>query len=411
MATPVFLKSQYSSHWAWRVAAAVFLALSSVAFAVEPRAVPIDPTIPMFHKWQMQAAVKAVERVAQRGESRVEFCITLVSELDVQFRPLNFGLLRETRDGGAGDTFYPSDAALRAEMKGWCAAAFAKAVEHHLEIAVLLHVNAHGPIQHWRNDWDFDPLIPLAGTSYADALVRPVLDALEEAVPPDWPVQISLQGEMGRTVFAHPQSWLKLINEVKSRGKLRHAIFGLSFNYQWVAGGLKRDESDRATLRKLWDACDFIGLSMYQKMSVSPRSDEIAMNVGQFVGEFAGLGCALPETKPLHFVEFGIGGGGQLPDETFHTPAQDVEAAARTPFVGTNKLEENPWTKPAFVELRRATYAAFCDFLSRPMTRYPVHAAYSWSYGSWDVQGLSTPAFADEKITQRLKEHNRIARP
>ena len=188
--------------------AAIVLALSAALSAAEPIAVPIDPTIPMFHKWQMQAAGKAVDKVAAQGDTRVEFCITLVSELDAQFQPRNFGLLRETRGGGAGDTFYPSDNALRAELRGWCAAAFARAVEHHLGIAVLLHLNAHGAIQHWRNDYDFDPLAPLSGTSYADALVRPVMEALEESVPADWPVQVSLQGEMGRTVFAHPQSWL-----------------------------------------------------------------------------------------------------------------------------------------------------------------------------------------------------------
>lgn len=387
------------------------LILSAALAAADNAAVPIDPTIPMFHKWQMQSASEVVDKAAAQGAARVEFCITLVSELDEQFRPLNFGLLRETRNGGSGDTFYPSDAALRAELKGWCAAAFAKAVEHHLEIAVLLHVNAHGPIQHWRNDWDFDPLTPLAGTSYADALVRPVLDALEESVPADWPVQVSLQGEMGRTVFTHPQSWLKLVNEVKSRGKLRHALVGLSFNYQWVSGNVRPGERDRVNLRKLWDACDFIGVSMYQKMSVPPRADDIALNVGQFAGEFFGLGCALPEAKPLHFVEFGLGGGGQWPDESFHTPALNVEAAARTPFVGTNNPEENPWVAPAMVELRRQTYAAFCDYLARPMTRYPVRAAYSWSYGSWDVQGLTNPSFADEQIIQRLQEHNRAARP
>ncbi|MFN2475647.1 MAG: hypothetical protein ABR526_04815 [Chthoniobacterales bacterium] len=152
---------------------------SAALTAAGNSAVPIDPTIPMFQKWQMQSASEVVEKAAAQGAARVEFCITLVSELNAQFQPLNFGLLRKTRNGGSGDTFYSSDAALRAELKGWCAAAFAKAVEHHLEIAVLLHVNAHGPIEHWRNDWDFDPLTPLAGTSYADALVRPVLDALE----------------------------------------------------------------------------------------------------------------------------------------------------------------------------------------------------------------------------------------
>ncbi|MBA3273670.1 MAG: hypothetical protein H0T11_07340 [Chthoniobacterales bacterium] len=150
---------------------------------------------------------------------------------------------------------------------------------------------------------------------------------------------------------------------------------------------------------------------MYQKLGVPPRAGDIAASVEQFVAEFSEMGCALPEGKPLHFVEFGIGGGGQRPDETFHAPAATVEAAARTPFVGTDKLEENPWRSVELVRLRRQTYGAFCDFLARPITDHPVHAAYSWSYGSWDVHGLVHPAFADEEIAHRIQKHNRAAMP
>ncbi|MFN2475646.1 MAG: hypothetical protein ABR526_04810 [Chthoniobacterales bacterium] len=230
-------------------------------------------------------------------------------------------------------------------------------------------------------------------------------------MPADWPVEVSLQGEMGRTVFAHPQSWLKLLNEVKRRARLQRALFGLSFNDQWVSGDVIPANNDRQTLKELWQACDFVGVSMYQKLSVPPRSEDVALNVGQFINEFSKLGCPLPEGKPLDFVEFGIGGGGQWPDETYHAPASDVKAAARSPFAGTDKVEENPWRSPALVKLRRQTYAAFRDFLARPMSRHPVRAACTWSYGSWDVQGLVHPAFADEEIARGLQEHNRLARP
>lgn len=365
--------------------------------------------VAMFQKWQMQDASKAVDKVAALGESRVQFCITLQSEINAQFVPQNFGLLRERRDGEAGNSFYPSDEALRAELKGWCAAAFARAAEHRLAISVLLHLNSHGTIQHWRNDFDFDPLTPLAGASYEDALVRPVLEALEEAVPADWLVQVSLQGEMGRTVFAHPQSWLTLLNRVRQRGKLTRAVFGMSFNHELVSGQVLPGEAQREALKKLWNACDFIGVSMYQRVSATPRAEDFIFNVGRFVGEFSGLGCALPEGKPLHFVEFGLGGGGQSADGAFHMPALTAADAARVPFFGTDKETENPWTVEALTELRRQTYGALCDFLARPMTRHPVRAAYLWNSGSWDVHGLVSPAFADEKIVRRIHEHNRAA--
>lgn len=280
-----------------------------------------------------------------------------------------------------------------------------------MSIAILLHLNAHGPIQRWRNEWDFDPLVPVCGTSYADALVFPVMEALEAVVPPDWPVQVSLQGEMGRTVFTHPRSWLTLLEQVKKRGKLRRALFGLSFNYQEIAGPEStRAEPDRAALIALWNACDFIGVSLYQKLDLPPRAENIASNLDLFIGAFAKLGCPLPNDKPLPIVEFGIGGGEQLPDGSFHAPARSAEAAARTPFAGTDDPAKNPWTNPALVKLRRETYAAFCDFLAQPPRRFSIPAAYTWSYGSLDVHGLTSPAFADKEIARRLLEHNRAAR-
>ncbi len=149
---------------------------------------------------------------------------------------------------------------------------------------------------------------------------------------------------------------------------------------------------------------------MYQKLDVPPRAETIASNFAQFVDGFARLGCALPASKPLHLVEYGIGGGWQSEDGAFHAPAPNVEEAARTPFVGTDQPEKNPWVNPALVLLRRQTYAAFCRFLERPATRHPVESAYLWSYGSLDVHGLVHPAFADREISRRIQEHNRSAK-
>jgi hypothetical protein len=326
--------------------------------------------------------------------------------LNDQAQPRNFGLLRESRDGGEGNTFYPSDKALRDEMKAWLKTAFAKAVDHQLDLAILLHLNSHGDVQRWRNDFDFDPMNPVAGTTYEAALVQPVLEALEESVPADWPIQISLQGEMGRTVFTHPGSWLAILKRTKERGKLQKAIYGLSFNHEAVSGHVTPDGPKRDTLQQLWVACDFIGVSLYQKIEVSPTSEGFAFNLGRFVGEFSGLGSPLPETKPLHIVEFGVGGGGLSLDGSIQTPAKTVEDAARAPYLGTDKVSENPWTNPGMIDFRRRAYVAFARFLERPLSRHPVQAAYLWSFGSWDVHGLSIPAFGDEEIIRQLKDHN-----
>ncbi len=374
----------------------------------ETRGTPLSPVVTMFNKWQMQDAPAVVEKVAALGSSRVEFCITLQTELNAQWQPQNFGLLRERRDGGEGNVFYPTDAALRAEFKGYCASAFRRAVEKGLTIAVLLHLDSSGPIQHWRNEFDFDPLVPRRA-SYEDAMVRPVMEALEETLPAGWPVQISLAGEMGRSVFAHPRSWLTLLKRTRNRGKLRHASFGLGFNFEMVSGQVTPDAAAQSALKRLWSECDFIGISLYQQLSVPPRAADFAFGVGHFVGQFFGYGCALPDDRPLHLVEVGLGGGGHVTDTSFRTPAVDVKAAARTPFVGTNKAEENPWSHPALATFRQQTFQALLEFLSVPMTHHPVRAAYLWDVGSWDVQGLRDEVFADEEISRRIQEHNRAS--
>ena len=376
------------------------------AAAEEPTVGRVSPTVMMFHKWDMEKGVASVDRVAELDQTHVQFCVTLVSELNEKHEPQNFGLLRENRDGSQGNSFYASDAELRAEMKGWLVAAFKRAVEHKLNIAILLHLNAHGTIQQWRNNYDFDPATPIGGTSYEDALVIPVMESLEQAVPADWPVQISLQGEMGRTVFNHPQAWRDLLKRTRKRGTLNNAEFGLSFNHEAVSGQIRPDEEARDTLSQLWRECDFIGSSMYQRLSPQPNADDFTFNVGRFVGEFYGLGCPLPENRPLEFVEFGIGGGGRDASGQIHTPALTAADAARDLYLGTSKEDQNPWTSPELVDVRRQTYEALCQFLSQRRQRHPVRAAYLWNHGSWDVHGIMDPPFADPEIVKLIKQHN-----
>jgi hypothetical protein len=209
---------------------------------------------------------------------------------------------------------------------------------------------------------------------------------------------------MGSTVFAHPQSWQAIIDHARKRGKMKRAEFGLSFNHEAVSGQVRPNEAARAALSQLWGKCDFIGISMYQQLSSPPCADDITFNVGRFVGEFFGLGCPLPETKPLHFVEFGIGGGGRSADGNTGIPALTAADALRAPYLGTSKPEENPWTSPSMIEARRQTYDALSDFLERPMSRHPVRSVSLWSFGSWDVHGITSPAFADETIVKRLQK-------
>lgn len=389
---------------------AVLTPLLALALPPLSAATTLDPMVALFHKWQMKDAAMVVDKAAAQGHRHVQFCIALQAQLDPDHRVKAIGLYRESREpGNPGNAFYPSDSAVRAELKSYYDACFAKAVDNKLAISVLLHLNAHGEIQEWRNHFDFDPLQALSGTTYEESVLLPVIESLESKVPADWPVELSLQGEMGTTVFKHPDSWRTLIERLRARGKLHNARFGLSFNYQGVAGRANAAETDPAAIKKLWDACDFIGVSMYQRVSMPPRTEDFDLAVGLFAGEFHGLGCPLPVAKPLHFVEVGLGGGG-LSDTDWKTriPATTAADAARAPYLGSPKtVEADPWSDPSLKSLRAGYHRALCDYLSDTRQRHPVKRAFLWSFGSWDPQGLDEAGFADNDIIRSISEHNR----
>lgn len=370
---------------------------------------PLDPMVPLFHKWQMASAPALVEKAADLGHDRVQFCVTLQAELKQDNQLSSIGLYRDSKPPGGANAFFPFDTEIKAELSGYLTACFAKAVERGMDIAVLLHLNPYGPNQEWRNSFDFDPLVPIAGFSYQDGFFRTVIEALENVVPPDHPVEISVQGEMGTTVFRYPDSWRKLIETAKARGKLKNVHFGISLNFLGVAGKAAPGTFDPEAMKRLWSACDFIGISMYQAVSQPPVATDFDLAVGLFAGEFHGLGCPLPADKPLHFVEVGIGGGG-LSSKDWQPifPAKIPAEAARAPYLGSSEPSKpSPWADPALRELRTAYYVGLCDYLAKTRARYPVKRAYLWGSGSWDPLGLEDERFADQEIISSIRTHNR----
>ena len=382
-------------------------AISAVCSASESGA-QLSPMIALFHKWQMETAPAVVDKAAAQGHDHVQFCIALQATLGVENRVSAIGLYREAKPPGSGNAFHASNSAIRSELKGYLKACFKRAVDRKLAISVLLHLNSHGEVTEWRNYFDFDPLAKISGFSYEESYVNPVMEALEETLPADWPLEVSLQGEMGTTVFKYPKSWGTLLKRVRDRGTLSHVKFGLSFNYQGVAGGAPAAQLDVEALKQLWDSCDFIGISMYQAVSCPPRHEDFDMALGLFAGEFYALKCSLPTNKRVHFVEVGIGGGGlSSSDWKSYIPALHPEDAARSPYLGSaDPAKADPWKSPELRLLRTRYHQALCDFLSEGRSRYPVKRAFLWSFGSWDPEGLEEDHFGDAEIMRRIREHN-----
>lgn len=388
----------------------IWLLLAGLLLGKIHAATPLDPMIALFHKWQMKDAAEVVDRAAEHGHQRVQFCIALQAELRPDLSVKSIGLYRENRDPKVVENhYYPFDVDIKRELQGYYAAAFRRAVERKMGISILLHLNAHGQIQEWRNNFEFDPLEKINGSSYEESCLLPVVESLETSVPADWPIEISLQGEMGTTVFRHPESWKSLLEHLRARKKLTNLRCGLSFNYQGVAGKVKPEEIPPESLSSLWKNCDFIGVSMYQAVSPIPRPEDFDLAVGLFAGEFAGMRCQLPTNKALHFVEVGLGGGG-LSDADWKPkiPAESLDDAARAPYLGSaNPNEADPWKNADLKTFRLRYHEALCEFLASPHPRYPVSQAFLWSFGSWDPYGLEDSRFADAGIIKVISAHNR----
>lgn len=359
----------------------------------------------MFTRWHMEKAPAMIEKAAAQGETRLLFCICLQSELTPEFDVKNFGLARNDPADGYKVKLYPMNKDVGTELRHHLDLAFAKAAEKRIAVSVLLHLNSIGEINEWRQHFSFDPTKEIAGWSYENALVLPVVETMEKYATDKTPVDFSLQGEMGATIFEYPAAWKELLLRLKQRPQLKHVRWGLSFNHTSVYLGKKPVQIE--PMKALWDSCDFIGVSMYKGVSNPPRADDFAMNLGTFVGEFEAMKCPLPRQKPICLIEVGLGGGGQSStDWKFSVPAKTMTDALNAPFYGTSEVDKNPWKDESLRKARLLYYRSLCDYLRNPNPRWPVPRAYLWSNGSWDVTGIETSDFEDPEIRREILQHN-----
>ncbi len=368
----------------------------------------VHPMVPLFHKWDYEKSKERLEKAAAAGASRVNFTVLLLSELDADFKVQNFGAVwpQAAPNNEKPPIFQSLQPAMQAEIKASFVAVFKRARELHLGISVLPQLDASGKISEWRNFFDLDPTVKLQGYSYETALLLPLLEALEETQAADAPLEISLEGEMGRSLFTYPSAWKQVLERIRARGKLKNLRLGISANYEGVAGKVVPTAEQAKGLQALVKSVDFIGLSCYAKASQPPVVADFTACVQKFCDEFKTAGCEIPKSKPLRFSELGHGGGGFDAEWKLSVPAPDPARMGNAAFFGTSEVAKNPWKQPALVEYRRAYYAAALDFLRTQPAPWRVENAYLWSFGSWDVHGITGADFADESIAQSIRKHN-----
>jgi hypothetical protein len=142
-------------------------------------------------------------------------------------------------------------------------------------------------------------------------------------------------------------------------------------------------------------------MSFYRPVSLPVTTDDFVRGIDHYMSEFEQHGLNVPTTKPMHFSEVGIGGGFNNKDD-----AGDPVKAVETPWGGSSEPHRNPWRRPEMRELRRNYHDELLNFLTDQPARWHVTAAFFWSMGSWDPQGMRDPAFADDEISAAIIRHN-----
>ena len=368
--------------------------------------------VPMFHIWDYEQSVSRVTKVAETGARRVSFTVLMLAELEPGFKVKRYGALwpRKKPDGATEHVFQPMTAVIKSAMREELTKAFKEAVRLQLEINVLPQIDATGAITEWRNYFDFEPTEPLEDFSYETAMLETVLEALEAALPANHPVEMTLEGEMGCSLFTHPRSWHQMLERLRSRKKLTQLRIGISANYEGVTGKVVPTPEQQTAMSALIQASDFIGLSCYAKTAAPPSVKDFTACVDKFCEDFQKAGSPIPETKPLRFTELGHGSGGFDKDWKLVVPAPMADRMGNASYFGTSDEKKNPWTSPERISFRRAFYSAALEFLATQPAKWRVEQAYLWSLGSWDVHGITKPIFADPDIAAAIAEHNRSIR-
>jgi hypothetical protein len=273
-----------------------------------------------------------------------------------------------------------------------------------MDIYILPHIDAGNRIRTWRNWVDFDPLESYGGYSYEDLMLGSIADALAATIKSGTRVEMALSGEMGTSLFLYPASYRKIIRGLRARPGLDRLKIGISLNHSGIAGqnnplgreNIRLTDDGRRQMQLLIDECDFVGMSFYRPVNEKPTVEDFVRGIEHFMSEFAQHGLNVPTTKPLHFSEVGIGGGADS------DPAKAVE----TPWAGSGDPRVNPWRTDPMRELRRRYHGALLDFLASQSADWHVSAAFFWSTGSWDPQGMRHPVFADPEIMEAIQRHN-----
>lgn len=355
---------------------------------------PLEPSVLLFHKPHQTDGRPAIRRAAALGCKRVNIVATMFTRINENQEVLEYGMVRRGQ-------FEPLDSQQLEVFRNALYDAFAEATTLGMDISLLAHLNSWGENSEWRNYFRFDPLREYRGYTYQEAVIAPILEALAEAEVPLNHVELSLCGEMGTSVFSHPESYRQIVRAIRRQYPTTPPSLGISLNFHQVAGKAEPTVEASQAVESLIDECDFLGLSNYHWFELPVEVSDFTQAVDDFLKELGAHGVTVSREKPLHFSEVGIGGY----NEAGKIPASPAEAA-KAPWQGTTRNSRDPWKTPAMRQLRVDYHRSLLTFLQQQPATHRVTQAFLWSEGSWDPMDVSGDGFADETILEMIQRHN-----
>lgn len=368
------------------------------------RAAPLCPSVMLWDEASYELAPERVNRAAELMAGAppdrrwVQLVPTLHARLNADRTIADFGVMRDRGESWRSpDNFEPATGALAGRFRDAFAAAIGQAVRRGMSVAILPHLDpAGGPVEAWRNVYDFAPDAVIGTGSYESLLIEPLAAAIETEATSDTRIDLTLSGEMGRSLFEHPREYLALAERLHGRfadnPRTAGVRLGAALNWSGVVGSLDATSIDREAVAELFAGFDFVSFSCYAPVGVPPRADDFRLATSNFLAELQSLGVVLSPQTRLVYAEVGVGGGGA-----------SLEAIAAKPYDAQGMPSGDPWSSPERRDFRVAYHRALCDYLARG----EIEKAFVWSEGPWDPQGIADRRFRDETITKLIDSHNK----
>jgi len=356
----------------------------------------ISPSVLMFHEWDLDDCEKRTSKALSYNKKSIHYLLT---GSFIAFNKEVVSYCFNTTDSKCtpvtGEVIHKIQEKIQTCLKD---------IPIETEINISFHLNdTKGNESVWRNEIIFDPLAKYEGVSYEDFLITPILLALESKSNKE--VRISLQGEMGATLFSYPKSYSLLIQRLKST--YPQYKFGVSTNYNKISGKVKGFEL--MEVQGLLDSLDFLGFSAYKPFNPFNIRNVFQEYADDYLGKLRSMSLSVPSDVELLFSEIGLGGGNWKNDG--RTAGENIEEVSAAPYAGifVEGKKNNPWKNEDLFYLRRRFFLFLDDFLSntsKTKEGHHVSRAFVWNAGSWDIHGIypGSENFKDHLLTKKLAQ-------